>query len=116
MPVLSLCLIVFGKISNLEIILQCDKLFDSRSGVLQEHIEEAIKLVLKGLSLEGKLPEVLTSRLKCGELGEITLPDNREWLFQVVKLGSKHRDKIKISLSYPYSSTVRQDWKQGDQP
>lgn len=62
-----------------------------------------IKLVLKRLSLEGKLPEVLTSRLKCGELVEITLPDNREWLFQVVKLGSNHRDMIRGVLSkYPF--------------
>lgn len=57
-------------------ILWCGKLFGSRSGVLSEHIEEATKLVLKVLNLEEKLPEVLTSRLKRGELGEITLQGN----------------------------------------
>lgn len=44
--------------SNLAMILQYDKLFDSGRGVLREHIEEVIMLVLKGLSLEEKLPEV----------------------------------------------------------
>lgn len=67
---------------------QCEKLSD-RSGVLQEYIEEATKLVLKGLNIEEKFPKVLTSRLKCEELGKITVLGNAEWLFQVVQRASK---------------------------
>lgn len=69
-------------------MLQCEKLSD-RSGVLREYIEEATKLVLKGLNIEEKFPELLTSRLKWEELGKISLLGNAEWPFQVVQRASK---------------------------